>query len=535
VHLRVSPTQGQGQGQDQDQDQHEDTGCATVLSGTLLPELVPSFPAKERRRLAKSAFARHVLVFSSANLVLLACNGVLTFLLPRLLSFESYGYYRLFILYGGFAGMLHFGLLDGALVRWAARSRRRMPAEMRHSLIFLLFQHAMLLIPAMTILVVWFRHQPWFFLALAILFYALVWNAALLGQFALQADKSFGLLSLVTVLNPALLLGMVVAMNHWGRLTLKGLLEAYLGAWLAAGIALWIILLARYPRKKYSRKIRSIEHVWQTGAYNIRAGWSILLAGFLTNLALSLDRFAVSLSFSIRDFAIYSLAATALAVVNTIILSVSRVAFPYLCDGFDADLRIRVYAWGEATLMGLWALSLAGYFPLRLLIERMLPAYQPSLPILRLLMLATGLTAVIYILHANYFRSSLRLGSLLLGASVGLGAAGSFLALARRSHSLVNMSWAMVGAILLWWTADEFLLRRQILRAPRDIARTLIFTSACGGSFLLCAAISTRWLGALAYGGVAILLTGAVYWRTLQSLPLWSRQSMVLRWSGGPE
>jgi O-antigen/teichoic acid export membrane protein len=493
--------------------------AGNVIGPAELPAELPSVfgasaqPAPSRRS-RESSFARHLLVFSAANLVALACNGVLTFLLPRWLSMESYGYYRLFILYGSFTGMLHLGLLDGALIRWAAYSRRRLRAEMRRSLIFLLLQHGVLLTPAILVLVLWFRHQPWFTLAAAVALYALVWNAVVLGQFALQSEKSFGLLSVVTVLNPALLLGAVAALNYWRRLTLNALLGSYVGAWLVAGIALWIILLEKYPGQGISA-----EHIWHTGAHNIRAGWSVLLAGFLTNLALSLDRFAVSWSFSIRDFAIYSLAATALAIVNTIILSVSRVVFPYLSDGPGVALQIRAYGWGEATLMGLWALSLTGYFPLRVLIERLLPAYHPSLPILRLLMLATGLTAAIYILHANYFRSSLRLGAFLFGASVGLAAATLFLAIARRSHNLPNMSWAMLAAIALWWTVDESLLLRQVARTRFDIARTLAFSMICGGLFLLCAATSSSWVGGLIYGGSSILLTATAYGKTLRSLP----------------
>jgi O-antigen/teichoic acid export membrane protein len=501
------------------------------------PAASPAMPGRS----AESSFAGHLLVFSLANLISLVCNGVLTFLLPRWLSMESYGYYRLFILYGGFVGVLHLGLLDGALIRWAARSRQRMNVEVRRSLVFLLIQHAVFLVPAMAILLVWFRHQPWFVLAAAIVLYALVWNAAILGQFALQADKSFGLLSAVTVIHPALLLGIVAGLTHWRSLTLEALLGAYLAAWLAAGVGVWIVLLAKFPGKKFSgesfsgkeekesfsrkrmtrKRMTSAAQAWRSGVYNIRVGWSVLVAGLLTNLALSLDRVAVSLSFSIRDFAIYSLAATALAVVNTIILSVSRVVFPYLSDGLGAELRIQAYDWGEATLMSLWALSLAGYFPLRVLIEHLLPAYQMSLPILRLLMLATGMTAVIYILHANYFRSSRRQTALLVGASVGLGAAALFLAIARYSHHLVNMSAAMLAAVALWWTVDELLLRRQMVRSPLDIAKTLLFVSACGGAFLLCAAISSPGLGALAYCGLAAVLTAAAYGHTLRSLPHW--------------
>ncbi|MFZ0317851.1 MAG: hypothetical protein WAL56_01895 [Candidatus Sulfotelmatobacter sp.] len=481
----------------------------------------------------ESSFAGHVLLFSLANLAALLSNGLLAFLLPRWLSLESYGYYRLFILYGGFAGALHLGLLDGSLVRWAARPGERLPAEARSALIFLLLQQMALLVPVMIVLAVWYRHETWFLLVLAIALYALVSNAAVMGQFVLQAEKSFGLLSAVTAANPALLLGALVALHRWNRMQTGSLLAAYIATSLAAGLAVWIVLLVQYSGEKYpaqkyksrapaakiriKMKMKTAGYIWRVGAGNIRAGWGILLAGLVTSLAVSLDRIMVSLSFGIRDFAIYSLAATALAVVNTIIASVARVVFPYLSDGLSAEQKAHAYIWGESCLIALWAVSLAVFFPLRVLLPRYLPAYILSLPILRLLMLATGPTALIYILHSNYFRSSLRQTSLLLGASVGLLSAALLLALAKRSGNLENMAWAMLGAVVLWWTVDEWLLRDLTGKTSGEIGKTLFFFLACGGTFLLCAAVSSAWLDVLAYGGAAVFLTALVYGRRLHS------------------
>lgn len=498
-----------------------------VSEGSYLAAVSRTAAATEPTR---SAFVRHVLLFSFANLVALVCNGVLTFLLPRLLPMEAYGYYRLFILYGGFAGALHLGLLDGALLRWAARPRQRMKAELRSTLGFLLLQHGALLAPAMLVLVLVFRHQSWVFLAAAIVVYALVWNAATLGQFALQASKSFGFLSALTVINPALLLAAVVALNHWRRLGLEALLIAYVGAWLIAGIAVWAVLLAEHPGHSSSAR-----RVWQVGTYNIRAGWSVLLALLLTNIALSLDRLLVSVSFSIRDFAIYSLAANALAVVYTVILSVSRVVFPYLSDGVGFEMKNRAYDWGEATLMSLWGLSVAGYFPLRVLVQRLLPNYVASLPILRWLMLGTGMTAAIYILHANYFRASLRQGRLLLGACIGLTAAAVFLAIARRDGSLVAMSEAMVAGITVWWAANEFLLDDITQRTLGDIARTAVYLFGCGAAFLFAASTASSAYGVLVYSVAFSALTGMTYGRSFRTLPRLRVQSVFAPTSVRPD
>jgi O-antigen/teichoic acid export membrane protein len=461
---------------------------------------------------------RHLVIFTLANGTSLACNGLLTFLLPRWLSMENYGCFRLFVLYGGFTGLLHLGLLDGALLRWASAPRRRLRREAWPGLVFLLTQHFALLTPLLLVLPVCVHTRALFaFVPTAL--YAVAWNAAVLGQFGLQAERSFVLLSAATLVHPALLLGMVCELKRENRLTLGLLFAAYLGAMFAAAIVVWVVLLRRYPATRFLRGKSRVAQAWRVGWRNIVAGWGVLLAAGLTNLALSLDRLAVSLSFPLRDFAIYSLAATAMAVVNSMILSTSRVLFPYLAQGVGQERQRQVYGWGESCLMAVWAISLAAYFPLRRLIEEVLPGYAPSLPILRLLMLATGMTGIIYILHNNYFRSHRRLGGLLFGAGVGLLTATLLLAVARRSGSLGNMAWAMLAAITVWWAAEEYMLQDLAGRSLHDIGKTLLFMAACGGCFFGCASMQREGVGLAVYGAAALGLTTFTYGQTLQALP----------------
>ncbi len=479
----------------------------------------------------RQAFAQHVALFTLANLLALVCNGVLTFLLPRMLSMESYGYYRLFLLYAGFAGLLHFGMLDGGLIRWAARPQYRVQSELRPAMAFLCLQHLALILPALLILLVVFRHQAWFWLLPAIGLYALVFNSNALGQFALQAGKFFGVLSGVTLVTPVLFLAATIALYRLGHLSLKSLILAYTLSWLVAGIIAWAVLAERYPRRAGQKRVRP-GRIWKIGIYNLRVGWSVLVANALTGVIFSLDRIVVSATFSIRDFAIYAFAANALAVVTTIILSVARVVFPYLSDGLSHEKRARAYRLGEACLVTLWAISLAGYFPLHWLISRLLPNYVPSLPTLRLLMLTTGFTAIIHILQSNYFRSTHRQRQLLLGCAAGLISASVLLLLARRTGRLSTMALGTIGALVVWWLANEWLLRSVTGANLLTVARTTFAFASCGLWFAFCSSQVnlSRW--AIAYiAGVGIPI-GIVYHRIFQVRPL------VMKWAnsqdGGP-
>lgn len=497
-----------------------DISGETLVETLSSTEVQASREAGSRRgrsdRSPKSAFRRHVLVFSIANLGALAANGVLTFLLPRLLTIENYGMYRLFILYGGFTGILHLGLLDGALIRWSVRPQELLPREFSATTIFLLVQHFVLL--PLGLFVVWVvsRGTGWMWLAVAVALYGVVWNWATLSQCALQAARQFGWLSFFTLVNPVVLLLSVLALHRMRQLTLGPLVTAFILSWFASGVGSWAFL-----RRNFAGPALRPSVVWDLGTASLRLGWSVLLANCFTSLAIALDRFFVSAAFPIREFAIYGFAANALAVVNTLILSTARVVFPYLSEGVSAETRIRAYAWGEATLVGLWAMSLAGYFPLRALILKLLPAYSPSLPVLRVLMLATGLTGPIYILHANYFRCGLRQGRMMLGAAVGLTAAALFLSVALHTGRLQSMAWAMLGAMLLWWLVDELLLRDLARRSVWQILRTLLAVTACGGWFLFCANANSSYSGLLAYCSIAVVLVLLGYRGTFTAM--WSR------------
>ena len=460
----------------------------------------------------KSLFARHVMLFGSANLLALVANGILTFLLPRWLTIEGYGYYRIFILYGGFVGLLHFGLIEGALIRWAARPQSRLRADLASSAVFLLLGHAVLLTPTVVVVVDLYPSRRW--LAIALAFYAVVWNWSMLGQYALQSAKRFSLLSMVTVANPTLLLVSILLLQRWGRLTISSLIAAFVLSVGVSGACGWFALRHELNMASLCRR-----RVWMSAMFHVRLGSGVLLANVFTGLTIALDRIVVSSTFPIRDFAIYAFAANALAVVNTIILSVARVAFPYLSDGISPETRVRAYEWGEAGLVGLWAISLTGYFSLYWLITRLLPNYIPSLPVLRLLMLGTGLTAIIHILQCNFFRSTFRLAQLLVGCTLGLICALVLLTLARHTNKLSMMALAMLGSIAMWWMFNELLLKPLTGRSLWHLARIVLAYSTCALWFWFCSSWSNLTAGACAYLFVAVILVCAFYFPIFRSIP----------------
>jgi len=462
------------------------------LAAALENQTLPAADAHTPKNI-KAEFARHAIVHTVANLGTLACSGAFAFVLPRFLSVDDYGYYRLFLLYGGFAGILHLGFLDGLLLRWAARPLPRLRNELSSSLTFLGLQHVILLTPLIAAAAL-FLPRPFLGLTLAIAAYAVLWNWATLGQCALQALKLFPYLSFFIILGPFLLLTAAIGLHAVHRLDLQTLIVVCLLSNFVAAASLWLFVRRRVPRGP-----QSLRKIWGKGAAYIGLGWSVVCANLLATVALSLDRLVLSKVSPIHEFAIYSFAANTLALTYNMILSVARVLFPYLSDGIPTDLRIRAYFTGERILFLIWAGGLATFFPIAWLIPRWLPQYVQSLPLIRILMLATGFTASIHVLHSSYFRVVRKQSQFLLGALVGLLSAAVFLWIGARTGELSHFAWAMVASALGWWLANEFLLRKVLNHDARKILGTLALTALCAVIFWLCTRVSNLALAAAVY------------------------------------
>jgi hypothetical protein len=60
--------------------------------------------------------ARDVATMGLGTALTAVFNTLLVFLIPRIVSVENFGYWRLFMLYATYVGLLQLGFLDGVLL-----------------------------------------------------------------------------------------------------------------------------------------------------------------------------------------------------------------------------------------------------------------------------------------------------------------------------------------------------------------------------------------------------------------------------------
>jgi O-antigen/teichoic acid export membrane protein len=414
----------------------------------------------------------------TASLVAAVCGVVQTFLVPRLLTVHDYGYWRAFLLYASYAGLLHLGLLDGALLLWSRHTGRLGPDRsiLGRSLRFLLMEQLSLVAVGLLLLMVPSLHAA-VVVGCAFALYVVLFNLLGLTQVFLQAHSRFTQVALGNSLPGAIFVVLLLALAVTHHATVSGLLAAYLASW---AVTLVILLFqARRAGNSVSAAAPSTNAdspplpALRLGLTYIAAGWPIVLANTGFGLMQSADRVTVNLTRPIHDFAIYSLSQSTIYVPITLLAGVSRVAFSYFARTTHEG-RAGVYRSSTRSLTMLWMLLLPYYFAVELVVQRFLPRYVPGLPAGRILLLSVLFLSLIQIVQMNTYNLEGRQRHFFAGSLVAvLVAFGTAWVGSRIIGTLAAVAWSQVLTAMLWWLANEYFLRaRTGVRWP-DVLRIL--------------------------------------------------------------
>jgi O-antigen/teichoic acid export membrane protein len=429
--------------------------------------------------------ARDAVSYGTASLLFLAINAVSAFILPRIVSVDTYGVFKLFLLYGGYVGVLHFGSLDGALVRWAKE-----PDALRREFSAVLVSAVATCTLAVSVAFsVWMLRgamSGYWIVAVALVVFAIAANATTAVQFAMQAARRFHSLSALSILQPGIFLAGILILKARGAITAKELLALYIGSALLA-LAVYLLQI----RSRVEWQWPSFTAAERLSAIHFRSGIFILLSNLGLNLVLGLDRIFLSTRFSLRDFAVYSFAASVFYSICLMIQAISKVVFPYVSQQTSSLEQRTSFVRAQRAVLAVWTIGLTAYFPAEWLVRELLPTYVGAIPVFRIALLGLGAAAIVQIVHCNYFRAYAGERRMLAGTCVGLCTFAIALWIAASFHSLPAIAWAAVSAHTVWWAVNESLLWRDTDRTVASSLRDFATMVAVAASFLYCSELPT--------------------------------------------
>ena len=430
-----------------------------------------------------SVFVQDLATVSVGTLLATILGILQVFIIPRIVTVETFGYWRLFLLYNSFAGLLHLGFADGALLRWAGREFYDIRPEVPSSLKFLGCQQLAIL-PCLGLIVITALPLRLRAVGVGLLVFAAVFNVTALLQYSLQAARQFKLVAVASTLPMGVFVLLAVLWTRVATPNVSILIALFIVGWSCVLIVYWIRIRPFSHKESVSASV--------IGRRLLALGWPIALSNTVYGLIQTVDRLAVSSIFSINEFAQYSFAASALFIPITAITAGSQVFFPHIAAVEEGN-RTKAYSSGSLLLVIAWGLSLPYYFILQIFVRNFLPKYEPGLPAAMVLMFSVLFLGGIQILQGSFFniyglqRSFLKssIAALLVGLCLVLAAALRF-------KSLTVIAIAQVLTLALWWQFNEWKLKEVTGQSIRDWVRTACLFSWSGLSFWAAASVSSK-------------------------------------------
>ncbi len=318
-------------------------------------------------------FARNASAAVWATALVQLLGGLAALLLPRLISGDDYGWWQLYYLFVGFAGVLHLGWADGHYLRVGGRDFGGLDAaaetaQLRLLALFDLILCLLLALAAQAFAAESARRAVWFWALASAVF--ICPRDYILGT--LQATNRIRAYAGLTVLEKLLSTAATLLLPLLGVKGVLPLLAADAGAKLVTLIAALALCGGTFSARPLPLPAAGRE----ARAY-IAAGFPLMLATLLAMLVTGAARLVIQGRWDIAAYGRAALAVSLAGLALKLVSSASAAVFPFL-RRMEPERIPALYRSASFASLALVACALVLYAPAAALLTRFLPAYAES-------------------------------------------------------------------------------------------------------------------------------------------------------------
>jgi O-antigen/teichoic acid export membrane protein len=445
-----------------------------------------------------------------SNIIVLASSIITALVIPKLMGTTNYGYYKTYTLYMSYTALLHFGFVDGILLKHAGQEYDQLDRKpfRLNSKFYIVFQGLVALVIA-TFAILGFK-GIYSFIALAIAVDTFSTNVTSYFQFVSQATMRFDELSKRKILYASCKLvatGIIVFIYYCGFIK-QVPAQMYIFAIVAinAGLMIWYTHTYRDivvgESNSFSQNKSILRSYFSTGI-------ALTLSFQVSNLILSIDQQFVSSLFDKATYGVYAFAYSILNMATTIIGAISTVLLPNLkrrgVDTIQKDLPLGI--------SGIFIIVFAGhvfYYLLIGFVSIVLPDYLPSLVYLRIILPGLALSSSISAILFNYYkvlnlqRKYFFICVFVLGLSATLNGIVYWI-----FRTPASISAASVVTLLVWYLlALRYFVKTYNVKWLKELLYVLIMGSSF---YLITGIISDILIGTFAFLTIYLFVTFGFY------------------------
>ncbi|WJV19355.1 hypothetical protein QU593_02260 [Rossellomorea marisflavi] len=359
-------------------------------------------------KIEKKQIKRNILISILAQMISLLVSFIIILIVPKFISEIQYAYWQTYVLYVGYVGVLHFGLLDGLILRYSQYDYDELDKElMRSQFRVLLFVTSSIVIMAILLSSI-FLDGNYFIVALLVAFGIITKNQVTYTSYTFQITNRINKYVILTIVQRACfgiitILLLLIDINDFYWFCIAELFSDIIAVMVGASM----------NKGLYFGKITNMKNSLNEAWVNLSSGFLLLIANWASMLLIGGARMVVQYRWDDLIFGKVSFAFSLSSLFLTFVNTVSIVFFPTL-KRMNTDELPYLYKKIRNSLSPLLFIFMLTYYPGYWILEKWLPAYKPSLLYLGVLLPVIVFTSKVSLLTNNYMKAYRREKTLLI-------------------------------------------------------------------------------------------------------------------------
>ncbi len=417
---------------------------------------------------------RNILYSVSAQVISLAVSFITGLIVPKFIPEIQYAYWQTYVLYVGYAGVFHFGILDGMVLRFSQYDYDKLDKGRVSAHFFFLLCLESLLSILLLLFSIGFDSSENRRIFSMVAIGLISKNIFAYSSFLLQITNQISRYARLVVMHRVVFGGLVVAalVSRFERFELFCLVDL-------ASDLFAIIYCMCMCKEAFFGKPESFGYALTDIKESFLAGAKLMLANFSSMLLISSAKMMIQWHWGTLVFGQISFAFSLSSLFLTFISAISVVLFPSLkrMDKSEySDFYVGLRRISSRFLFGVLLLYFPGYFILAL----WLPSYLPSLSCWGILLPYIVFSARINLLTNNYLKAyrkeqtMLFVNILFAVIAICLYALSAFVL-----DNMILVLIAVVAAIALISIASENIVGKLIgISLKKEVLADVILASA---------------------------------------------------------
>lgn len=316
----------------------------------------------------------------SSNMVSFLVSAIVTFLVPKQLGIESYGYFQLYLFYTGYTGFLHFGWADGVFLRYGGAYYNDLDkAKLSGQFWLYTCLETLIGLSICAISIIWLSPGEKSIVLMLTGISVIFLLPRTLLQYLLQCTnriKNYAVLNIVEKTVYIIIVIMVIGLGEQSFIPV--VLADLLGKFTALGYGVF------QCKDIVTSKPENIKKCLNETKQNISVGSKLLFANISSLLIIGFVRLSIENQWDVTTFGKVSLTMSVSNLLMVFIRAVALVMFPML-RRTNSDKLSSIYNTMRTCLMIPLLGMLVCYYPAKVILSAWLPQYADSLVYMALL------------------------------------------------------------------------------------------------------------------------------------------------------